>query len=181
MRSLATAAAAAPALIGLLYQSRTVSGLKDYDPELYINDERAQIQTMYTSTTGMVIPMVSGSLSAISSMITIYLINKSWKKLTTVYHRIMFALSLCDIIMSVAIALAPATAEGYDLSVPKYSARQYCNLQRSGFLLHLWSHRNIWLQRFSYDILSMFHPVQNDRAQNYKTRGAMAAFCVSVV
>lgn len=50
-------------------------------------------------------PRFSGSLSAISSTLIIYVILKSEKRLSSIYHRIMFGMSLSDICGSIAIAL----------------------------------------------------------------------------
>lgn len=60
----------------------------------------------YTATmAGFVIPMVTGSLSALSSGLILYVIFKSHEKLSTTYHRIMAFMSMFDIISSIFIAL----------------------------------------------------------------------------
>jgi hypothetical protein len=48
----------------------------------------------------------SGSLSTVSSFIIIYIILQSKTRLSSIYHRIMFGLSIADIIGSVSMALA---------------------------------------------------------------------------
>jgi len=50
-------------------------------------------------------PRITGGLSTVSSSLIIYVILKSEKKLSTIYHRIMFGMSCADIIYSFAIAL----------------------------------------------------------------------------
>jgi hypothetical protein len=50
-------------------------------------------------------PRFSGSLSAISSALIIYVILRSEKRLSSIYHRIMFGMSLSDVCGSIAIAL----------------------------------------------------------------------------
>lgn len=63
-------------------------------------------------------PRFSGSISACSSSIVIYLIFRSDAKLSTIYHRIMFAMSSVDIMSSIAIALTtlpmPRDLTGYN-------------------------------------------------------------------
>mmetsp|Transcript_17849 Transcript_17849/g.20337 ORF Transcript_17849/g.20337 Transcript_17849/m.20337 type:complete len:472 (-) Transcript_17849:278-1693(-) len=50
------------------------------------------------------IPRITGSISATASSLIIYLILRSDKKLSSIYHRIMFGMSSADILGSVAIA-----------------------------------------------------------------------------
>lgn len=52
-----------------------------------------------------IVPRISGSISAVSSTVIIYVILRSRPKLSTVYHRIMFGLSVADICASLAMAL----------------------------------------------------------------------------
>ena len=52
-----------------------------------------------------IVPMVTGTLSACSSGLIIYIILRSQQKLTTTYHRIMAFMSAFDIISSIFIAL----------------------------------------------------------------------------
>jgi hypothetical protein len=53
-----------------------------------------------------VAPIFSGSLSAISSTLIIYVILRSQTGLSSIYHRIMFGMSIADILSSVSIALS---------------------------------------------------------------------------
>jgi len=53
----------------------------------------------------MITAVITGSLSAISSSLIIYLILRSEAKLSTIYHRIMFAMSCADILLSIALLL----------------------------------------------------------------------------
>ena len=57
----------------------------------------------YLTTAGLVIPSVTGSISCISSLAIIYIKVRS--KTNTTYHRIMFLMSFCDMLASLAIAL----------------------------------------------------------------------------
>lgn len=54
---------------------------------------------------GFIVPMVTGTLSAFSSGLIIYIILRSHQKLTSTYHRIMTFMSAFDIISSLFIAL----------------------------------------------------------------------------
>jgi len=51
------------------------------------------------------IPRVTGSISATASSLIIYLIFRSEKKLSSIYHRIIFGMSSADILTSLAIVL----------------------------------------------------------------------------
>mmetsp|Transcript_12717 Transcript_12717/g.15589 ORF Transcript_12717/g.15589 Transcript_12717/m.15589 type:complete len:515 (+) Transcript_12717:97-1641(+) len=53
-----------------------------------------------------IVPTITGSISAISSSLIIYLIYNSERRLCTIYHRIMFAMSCADVLASVAMALS---------------------------------------------------------------------------
>ena len=57
------------------------------------------------TTAGFIIPLVTGTLSACSSGLIIYIILRSQQKLSTTYHRIMAFMSAFDIISSIFIAL----------------------------------------------------------------------------
>ena len=63
-------------------------------------------------------PIVGGSLSVISSAMIIFVILRSRTRLSSIYHRIMIAMSIADIIGSLALALTtlpmPATMTGYN-------------------------------------------------------------------
>ena len=69
--------------------------------------------SFYRTFPGLVVVTVTASLSALSSGVIILIIYKSRKSLTSiVYHRIMFFMSISDVIASIAIALTT-------LAVPK--------------------------------------------------------------
>jgi len=51
------------------------------------------------------VPRITGSISAVSSFLIIYLVFRSEAKLNTIYHRIMFGMSVADILSSIAMAL----------------------------------------------------------------------------
>jgi hypothetical protein len=54
---------------------------------------------------GAIVPRMTGFLSAISSMLIMYVIVRSSRGLSTIYHRIMFGMSVFDIFTSVAMGL----------------------------------------------------------------------------
>ena len=54
---------------------------------------------------GAIVPRFTGSISVIASSIIIYLIIRSDDKLGSVYHRIMFGMTIADVISSTAMAL----------------------------------------------------------------------------
>ena len=88
---------------------------------------------IYMTRAGVVIPTVSGSISAISSFVILSFIVRS--RNNTIYHRIMFLLSFADIITSVAIALTTLPMPKdviYPFAGPSYGNVQSCEAQ--GFL-----------------------------------------------
>ena len=60
---------------------------------------------LFNDSFGVIAPRITGSLSAISSSLIIFIIFRSTKKLRTIYHRLMFAISFADILGSIAMAL----------------------------------------------------------------------------
>lgn len=67
------------------------------------------------------LPRTSATISLVSSIIIIYIIFRSLTKLNSIYHRIMFGMSLGDIMMSFAVALThlpmpkPGISEAVDI------------------------------------------------------------------
>ena len=60
---------------------------------------------VYTEVYGSIAPRVTGSISTISSLLIIVVIFRSSVKLSSIYHRIMFGMSIGDILASIAMAL----------------------------------------------------------------------------
>lgn len=60
-----------------------------------------------------IVPRFSGGLSAISSASIIYVILRSEKGLSSIYHRIMFGMSIADILGSTAMALTSLPMPSY--------------------------------------------------------------------
>eukprot|EP01083_Nonionella_stella_P124689 376679_1 len=67
-------------------------------------DERNHIQTFYMTRAACITAIISGSLSAVSSVVILYLIRKSSIGLSSIYHRIMCGLSVADVFASTAAA-----------------------------------------------------------------------------
>jgi hypothetical protein len=63
------------------------------------------------------VPRFTGSLSAISSALIIYVIMRSQTRLSSIYHRIMFGMSIADICGSIAMALT-------SLPMPSYMSKE---------------------------------------------------------
>jgi hypothetical protein len=62
------------------------------------------------------VPRITGSISFVSSVTLIFLIYRSHTKLSTIYHRIMFGMSVSDLMSSAAMALTtlPMPTNGAD-------------------------------------------------------------------
>lgn len=61
--------------------------------------------TFYQSVTAIIITTVSSIISVVSSLCTIFIIFRSQLKLRSVYHRIMFGMSISDVLGSLAMGL----------------------------------------------------------------------------
>jgi hypothetical protein len=81
----------------------------DIDPECY----SAPIVVPWETDYAALVPRFTGGLSAISSMMIIYIIMRSKTRLSSIYHRIMFGMSLADICGSVAMALTSLPMPSY--------------------------------------------------------------------
>lgn len=95
-------------LLNLTSQRKSIGDLSsphEAQPEnkSRMTDRIASIEwpTIYIS----IVPRASGILSVISSSIIIFVIFRSASKLSTIYHRIMFAMSTFDIMGSIGMAL----------------------------------------------------------------------------
>ena len=92
--------------------------------------------TVYMTRSGFVLPMVSGFISAISSVITIYAVYISSKSLNTTYHRIVAHMSCFTLISSVCYGLATLPMPKdivYDFAGPRVGNFGTCQAQ--SFLL----------------------------------------------
>ena len=81
---------------------------------------------------GFVVPMVTGTLSACSSGLIIYIISRSQQKLTTTYHRIMAFMRTFDIISSIFIALGTIMMPSdtmYKFAGPLLGNKVTCQIQ----------------------------------------------------
>eukprot|EP00979_Chaetoceros_neogracilis_P002575 scaffold435_cov275-Chaetoceros_neogracile.AAC.27 len=104
-----------------------------------LNDEDTFIETVYTSKLGANIARASGSLSVLSSLILILIIHRSRVGLSTIYHRIMYCMSLADIMSSLAMALGSLLMPK-DMIYTQFESAVYgntttCTAQGIGFLL----------------------------------------------
>jgi len=71
-----------------------------------LQDPRLNIETLYTSLTGIGITATTSTLSTLCSITIIYVILKSTTRMGSVYHRIMFGTSIADILQSVTMAFS---------------------------------------------------------------------------
>lgn len=92
-------------IIIILLKSNLVRAIElDEELEQKLADHPlSQVETVYTSHTGISIARATGLVSAISSILIILVIAISSTKLSTSYHRIIFGMSLSDVIASIAV------------------------------------------------------------------------------
>ena len=80
--------------------------MQTFNATLFELDDRKDIETVFTSWIGIIITVVSAVVSTLASILVIWLIFSSTKRLSrSVYHRILFGMSVADIIQSIAMAL----------------------------------------------------------------------------
>lgn len=114
----------------------------DYDPEM--------LTFRKTVSTGLVGPLLSstlGSLSAISSCVIIFIVWRSIPKLSISYHRIMFFMSVGDVIHSTCLALStlpmPRDMIYTQFEAPYIGTNATCRAQAIG---QLYSHTFTYMQ-----------------------------------
>lgn len=114
----------------------------DYDPEM--------LTFRKTVSTGSIGPLLSstlGSLSAISSCVIIFIVLRSLTKLSISYHRIMFFMSVGDVVHSTCIALStlpmPRDMIYTQFEAPHIGTNATCRAQAVG---QLYSHSFTYLQ-----------------------------------
>lgn len=69
------------------------------------SDDVQQYDSIYLTKSGQTIPAVSGAISIFSSLLVMYIIFRSDRKLSSPYHQLMFFMSFWDIITSTSMAL----------------------------------------------------------------------------
>ena len=93
-------------------------------------------KSFFFTKTAIVIPTVTGSLSFLSSFAIVVFVIRS--RSNTVYHRILFVMSLFDMMSSLAIALTtlPMPSDvSYPYSGPSYGTVKTCEAQGFAYLI----------------------------------------------
>jgi hypothetical protein len=127
-----------------------------------------------------VMPRFSGSLSAISSAAIIYVILRSEKGLSGIYHRIMFGMSTADILGSLAMALTSLPMPSYMFkeeefgyhSLGRNSVGKHLHLQCSGLFCYVWCIHHVCLQCNPMYLLYLFYCIQYETTEHSEIRGA---------
>jgi hypothetical protein len=89
-------------------------------------------ESFFFTKAGIVIPMVTGSISFLSSSTIISIVLRSKSGIKTTYHRIMLGLSLADCLTSVMIALTTIPMPKdviYPFEMPSYGNVATCEAQ----------------------------------------------------
>ena len=131
-------------LLFLCYFSRNAAAVDNHDctgvtgdPVCNaLNDERISPETFYTSAPSSIIVGTSGGISAISSLLIMFIIVRSNIRFSTVSHRLVFAMSSADVICSIGMAagtLAMPKNMVYDFEGKTIGNEFTCSLQ--GFLV----------------------------------------------
>eukprot|EP00554_Chaetoceros_debilis_P004495 CAMPEP_0194098196 /NCGR_PEP_ID=MMETSP0149-20130528/58253_1 /TAXON_ID=122233 /ORGANISM="Chaetoceros debilis, Strain MM31A-1" /LENGTH=180 /DNA_ID=CAMNT_0038784237 /DNA_START=282 /DNA_END=824 /DNA_ORIENTATION=+ len=97
-----------------------------------LNDERTHLKTFYSSLRGLITATISATLSAISSLVIIILIWRSSLGFSTVYHKIMFGMSVADFLASIGMAFVtlPMPADMiYEFEGGSVGNQFTCNVQ----------------------------------------------------
>lgn len=108
------------------------------------NEHQQQVKTFpshfYFKREATIVTSFTGSISAVSSAFIMYIVLRSQSKLSSTYHRIMFFMSFCDFVLSLAIALVtiPMPREIlFPFETPSFGNTTTCSTQ--GFLAYVGS------------------------------------------
>jgi len=96
------------------------------------------IDSFYFTKAGIIIPMVTGSISFLSSMLIISIVLRSMSGIKTTYHRIIVGLSSADCLTSLAIALTTIPMPKdviYPFEMPSYGNIATCEAQGLVFMM----------------------------------------------
>lgn len=106
------------------------SGPDEFDQD-FIRFEWAQ------TWSGFILPIITGLISALSSLLILLIIFKSTKKLKDVYHRILALLSVLDIMFSLALAAStlPIPNEAFYSSFKGPRLGNHGTCQTQGFFI----------------------------------------------
>jgi len=97
-----------------------------------LEESANDIDSFYFTKVGIIIAMVTGSISFLSSMIIISIVLRSMSGIKTTYHRIILGLSSADCLTSLAIALATIPMPKdviYPFEMPSYGNITTCEAQ----------------------------------------------------
>eukprot|EP00979_Chaetoceros_neogracilis_P007513 scaffold1588_cov206-Chaetoceros_neogracile.AAC.1 len=99
---------------------------------IMLEESANDIDSFYFTKVGIIIAMVTGSISFLSSMIIISIVLRSMSGIKTTYHRIILGLSSADCLTSLAIALATIPMPKdviYPFEMPSYGNITTCEAQ----------------------------------------------------
>ena len=172
-------------LLFLCYFSRNAAAVDNHDctgvtgdPVCNaLNDERISPETFYTSAPSSIIIGTSGGISAISSLLIMFIIVRSNIRFSTVSHRLVFAMSSADIICSIGMAagtLAMPKNMVYDFE-GKTIGNEFTCSQSSGLSHFLCWLRDNGLQRVPLGLFHVLDYVQNEGYQDTKVCGTLHA------
>ena len=113
------------------------AGGKDWEGEhdpicKALNDERTFPETYYTSVLGCIIASASAVISTICSILLMIIIHRSSIGLSTVSHRLVFAMSIVDILTSVAMGTTTLPMPKnmvYEFDSSSFGNEFTCNVQ----------------------------------------------------
>ena len=107
--------------------------------DIIMNDARTHVETLSTSLKGINIARSTGCISAVSSILVILIIARSSQRFSTVYHRLMFGISVYDLIASIAMALTtlpmPADMIYRQFEGSHLGTNESCEAQASSLLV----------------------------------------------
>jgi len=103
-----------------------------------IMSEDTEMESFSFTKAGIIIPMVTGSISFLSSMIIIFTVLRSISGTKTTYHRIILFMSSADCLTSLAIALTTIPMPKdviYPFQMPSYGNIATCEAQGLIFMM----------------------------------------------
>jgi hypothetical protein len=134
------------------------------------------------TTTGLILPTITGTLSTISSLIILNIIRMSPQKLSTTYHRIMALMSIFDIMASVCMALTTLPMPSDDVlrfDGPMIGNKTTCQIQGYILLMGLTGGGSLYMCLSWYFVCRMTFKMDSEKIRK-KIEPIFYMYCISL-
>lgn len=134
------------------------------------------------TTTGLILPTITGTLSTICSMIILHVIRMSPQKLSTTYHRIMAFMSVFDIMASVCMALTTLPMPSDDIlrfAGPMLGNKTTCQIQGYVLLMGLVGGGSLYMCLSWYFVCRMTFKMDTEKIRK-RLEPVFYMYCISL-